>query len=90
MTHMMHNLHPLDIQDILEKVLLFVDKESLVSCSMVNKQWFPLVIEILWHTLHSLRPLLELLAPLQDRTEVDYPNDVSLLLDLFACAQTLF
>lgn len=62
----------LTIQDILERVLLFAEKKCLISCSIVSKQWSPLANRLLWHSLDSQRPLLELLAPLQNRTAYDF------------------
>lgn len=62
----------LTIQDILERVLLFADRKCLISCSVVNKHWSPLANRFLWRSLDSPRPLLELLAPLEERETYDY------------------
>ena len=67
----------LTIHDILEKILCLPDRETLVSCATVNKQWSSIANKFLWRTLKSQLPLLKLMAPLVVCEDPGFNNKVS-------------
>ena len=58
-----------DVEEILDRIFLFVDnRATLVKCMTVDRSWFHSSKKLTWRCLDSLEPLIELLSPLQEET----------------------
>ena len=61
----------LAVEEILDRILFLVDRATLLSCMTVDRSWFYSSGKLIWSHLESLRPLIELISPLYDKTETE-------------------
>jgi len=53
------------IAEIVQEILGFLhEKRNLKACSLVCWNWFHLSIDLLWGTINSVKPLMNLLGPI--------------------------
>ncbi|RDB16527.1 hypothetical protein Hypma_002894 [Hypsizygus marmoreus] len=62
----------LDIPELLDMILRFLDDASNASNARVCKQWSEMALDILWHDVRDLHRLFGLLAPLQKTSDDGY------------------
>ena len=56
-----------EVEEILDRILSFANNATLLSCISVDKSWFQSSGKRVWRHLDSLRPLIELISPLEDK-----------------------
>lgn len=59
----MHAKHVLFIVELQIQILSFLNARCLLQAALVCKQWSEVALDLLWHVLHDLHPLISLLAP---------------------------
>ena len=72
--HYLHTIYSISMQprafevkEILDRILSFANNATLLSCISVDKSWFQSSGKRVWRHLDSLRPLIELISPLEDK-----------------------
>lgn len=80
---------PIYIAELLALIFSFLEDKSVARAARVCRLWSDVALDTLWHTIHDLRPLLNLLAPLTNEKRPvgrlsQYTFIVSVVFRLFA------